>query len=85
MLMYPERLEDQPLVREFLYFHAFCMQAEGALVRLCICAGLSEPALLTDAISSKIMYAGPYDPVRFLATNCVKFFNIIQPDLRVNF
>ena len=75
MLKYPEGLEGQHLVVVIIFFHTFCMQEEGALVRMCICAGSSETSLLADAISS-VLCADPYGSVWFLATNCGNFFTL---------
>ena len=36
------------------------MQAAKAMVRLHVCAGLSEPLVLADAISTKILSAGSH-------------------------
>ena len=38
----------------------FCMLAMKAQRRLCRCAGLSEPWLLADSISSNILCAHPF-------------------------
>ena len=42
------------------------MQKGKALARLYICAGLSESSLLVNAISAKVLCAGPYGLLIFI-------------------
>ena len=62
------------LVGSFIYVHSFCMQAIKALVRLCICAGSSEPSLVAYAISTQVLLAyfqKKFSKDLFLATDKV--------------
>ena len=42
-----------------MYLHTLCIQEMKALARLRICTGSHEPSLLVNAISTKILHAGP--------------------------
>ena len=57
MHTYPATPEVLSLVLVFINAHSLCMQAAIALVKLCGCAGSSEPPSLFDAISYKISCA----------------------------
>ena len=43
LLSYPVEQGIQIFVGTFIYFYMLCLGAVKALVRLCVCAALSEP------------------------------------------
>ena len=62
MRSHPVGLDVWFLVGRLVYFHTSCVPTGKALVRLCGCAGSSEPSLVAYVISTIISWAGAYMP-----------------------
>ena len=60
MCSHPVGLDVCFLVWPFVYFHSSCVRTAKSLARLCGCAGLPGPSLVTYVISTIISWAGSF-------------------------